>query len=181
MVKQLTDEEITFRKSERAMMHILGLKWGEGIPYLPGTENLKDRVECYTVYMPLLQKNMKQFGVDERNIPTLEQCLSMVDSLDGSENRVFTERPVWSTNFDENREDLTEAYMFGAFQMFFKVLLFSKKNIAKNILRTIEPIKAGTELKIHYDMDMEFAPEWYMVSGINYSVVKKHDFFHKFE
>ena len=44
----------------------------------------------------------------------------------------------------------------------------------KNEFRTIEPIKAGTELKIHYDMDMEFAPEWYMVSGINYSVVKNN-------
>ena len=119
MVKQLTNEEINIRKSDKVMIHILELNWGECIPYLPGTENLKDRVECYTVYMPLLQKHMREFGVKERNIPTLEQCLSIADTLEGSENRVFTERPAWRANFDENRKDLTEAYMFG-------VRIFSK-------------------------------------------------------
>ncbi len=36
----------------------------------------------------------------------------------------------------------------------------------------MEAIPAGSELTIHYEMDMEFAPEWYMVSGIHCSNVK---------
>lgn len=133
MVKQLTEEEINIRKSDKVMMHILELKWGDSIPYLPGTENLKDRIECYTVYMPLLQQRMKQFGVNEKNIPTLEQCLSMVDSLDGSENRMFTERPVWS---DESREDITEAYMFGAFWKQFYYRLGPCESVSEYSRRT---------------------------------------------
>ena len=35
----------------------------------------------------------------------------------------------------------------------------------------MEAIPAGTELTIHYEMDMEFATEWYMVSGIHCSNV----------
>lgn len=136
MIRQLTNEEINIRKSDKVMIHILGLKWGEGIPYLHGTENLKDRVECYTIYMPLLQKHMKQFGVKEKNIPTLEQCLSMVDSLDGSENRWFTGRPSWSTNFDESREDLTEAYMFGVFWKHFYCRLGPCESVTEYSRRT---------------------------------------------
>ena len=136
MVKQLTEEEINIRKSDKVMIHILELNWGESIPYLPGTENLKDRVECYTVYMPLLQKHMRNFGVKESNIPTLEQCLSIADTLDGSENRVFTERPSWRTNFDENREDLTEAYMFGAFWKQFYYRLGPCESVSEYSRRT---------------------------------------------
>ena len=136
MVRQLTNEEINIRKSEKVMMHILELKGGEGIPYLPGTENLKDRVECYAVYMPLLQKHMREFGVKESIIPTLEQCLSIADTLDGSENRVFTERPSWRTNFDENGEDITEAYMFGAFWKQFYYRLGPCESVSEYSRRT---------------------------------------------
>ncbi len=50
--------------------------------------------------------------------------------------------------------------------------VYQHMKIFLNLFRTMEVIPAGSELSIHYEMDMEFAPEWYMVSGSHCSNIK---------
>ena len=94
------------RRGPKITMYTMGLKWGEKIPYFPGTENLMTAVECYTVYMPQFQEKLRAFGVEEQKIPTMEEHIEGT-SRDGV--RKFLQIG------DGDRDDIVEAHRFGSF------------------------------------------------------------------
>jgi len=88
-------------------MYLMGLKWGQKIPYFPGTENLVSEMECYAVYMPQFQEQLRAYGVEEQKIPTMEEHMEG-KSRDGV--RKYLQIPSVG-----DRKDIMEAHSFGSY------------------------------------------------------------------